>query len=153
MWPTAEQTHPEMLKAKYPHALWRPRGWDGAGAGRGVEEGAQTCIPVGDSCWDMAETSTVLQSNYPPIKNTLKLKKKKKIFPQMLPTRYRILCRLDWCASDGHITNRKLFKVVSVYSLIWSLEVRECNSLIRGPQDCKLRSWFWDRAVFIHASF
>ena len=30
------------------------------------------CIPVADSCKYMAETITILQSNYPPIKNQIK---------------------------------------------------------------------------------
>ena len=33
------------------------------------------CIPMADSCWCMAETNTMRQSNYPPIKNTSILKK------------------------------------------------------------------------------
>ena len=31
-------------------ALWQPRGWDGVGGGREVEEGGDICIPVADSC-------------------------------------------------------------------------------------------------------
>ena len=36
------------------------------------------CIPMADSCSCMAETITILQSNYPPIKNKTKDFKKKK---------------------------------------------------------------------------
>ena len=38
------------------------------GGGKEVEEGSNICIPVADSCWCMTETSTTLQSNYPPVK-------------------------------------------------------------------------------------
>ena len=41
----------------------------GGVGGREVQEGRDICIPVADSCWCMAETSTILKSNYPPIKN------------------------------------------------------------------------------------
>ena len=43
-------------------------GWDGVGGGREVQEGGDICIPVVDSCCT-AETNTILQSNFPPIKN------------------------------------------------------------------------------------
>ena len=39
-------------------------GCAGVGDGRKVWEGGDTCIPVVDSCWCMAETNTILQSNY-----------------------------------------------------------------------------------------
>ena len=35
-------------------------GWDGVGGGREVPEGGDVCIPMVDSCWCMAETSTTL---------------------------------------------------------------------------------------------
>ena len=44
---------------------------DGEGDGREVPEGGGICVPVADSCWGVAETSTILQSNYLP-KNNLK---------------------------------------------------------------------------------
>ena len=50
-------------------ALWQPRGLGWGGGGREVPEGGHTCIPMADSCWCMAETNTILKSNYPPIKN------------------------------------------------------------------------------------
>ena len=34
-----------------------------------------TFIPMADSCWYMAKTNTMVESNYPPIKNKLKKKK------------------------------------------------------------------------------
>ena len=49
-------------------ALWQPRG---VGVGREVQEGGDIHIPMADSCWWMAETNTILQSNYPTIKNTI----------------------------------------------------------------------------------
>ena len=51
-----------------PSALWQPRevGW--VGGGREVQEGWDICVPVAESCWCMAETTTTVQSNYPPIK-------------------------------------------------------------------------------------
>ena len=48
--------------------------WYG-GKWEGVPKGADTCIPMADSCWYMAETITTLKSNYPPIKNNNKVKK------------------------------------------------------------------------------
>jgi len=43
--------------------------WDEVGRGREVQEGGGICILMADSCCCMAETNTVLQSNYPSIKN------------------------------------------------------------------------------------
>ena len=40
--------------------------------GREVQERGDTCIPMTDSCWCMAETNTILYSNSPPIKSFLK---------------------------------------------------------------------------------
>ena len=39
------------------------------GSGREVQEGGNICIPMAGSYWCMAETNTLLWSNYPPIKN------------------------------------------------------------------------------------
>ena len=44
-------------------------GWNGIGGGREVQEGGYICILRADSCCCMAETSTTLQSKYPPVKN------------------------------------------------------------------------------------
>ena len=30
--------------------LWQPKGWDGEGGGREVQEGGDICIPLADSC-------------------------------------------------------------------------------------------------------
>ena len=35
-------------------------GWDGEGDGREVQKGEDICIPMADSCWCVAETSTIL---------------------------------------------------------------------------------------------
>ena len=48
-------------------------GWDAEGGGREVQQGGDICVPVADSCGCMAETNTILESNYPLIK------KKKKV--------------------------------------------------------------------------
>ena len=47
-------------------ALWQPRRVGGA---REAQEGGDICVPMTDSCWCIAEISTILQSNYLPIKN------------------------------------------------------------------------------------
>ena len=52
-----------------------PEGWDGEGGGRGVQDG-DTCTPMADSCQCMAKTTTILQSNWPPIKMNKLLKNK-----------------------------------------------------------------------------
>ena len=44
-------------------------GWNGVGSGKEVQDGGDMCVPVADSFSHTAETNTVLQSNYPPIKN------------------------------------------------------------------------------------
>ena len=41
-------------------ALWQPRGWDGVGVSRDVQEGGDIWIPLVDSCRCMAETNTTL---------------------------------------------------------------------------------------------
>ena len=51
-----------------------PEGLDEVGIGREVQEGGDICVPMADSCWYMAETNMILQSNYPPIKNKYILK-------------------------------------------------------------------------------
>ena len=43
--------------------------WDGVGGGGEVQEEGDVCLPVADSAACMTETNTILQSNYPPIKN------------------------------------------------------------------------------------
>ena len=49
--------------------LWNNvEGCDGAGGGQEVQEGGGICIPMTDSCQCMAETNTILESNYPSIK-------------------------------------------------------------------------------------
>ena len=40
-----------------------------------VQEGGDTCIPVTDPCWCMAETNSILQNNCPPIKEIIKKKR------------------------------------------------------------------------------
>ena len=46
-------------------------GWDGPSKGvegwREVQEGGDIGMPMSDSCRCMAETNTILESNYPPI--------------------------------------------------------------------------------------
>ena len=60
-----------------------PRGWNGVGGGREVQEGRDVCISMADSCGCMAETNTTLYSNYPQSKtNTLeKIIKKQRFHP------------------------------------------------------------------------
>ena len=43
------------------------------GGGREVKAGGAICTPVADSRCCMAETNTTLYSNYPPVKNKIKL--------------------------------------------------------------------------------
>ena len=43
-------------------------GWDGEGGGREVQEWGDICIPMADLCWSLAETNTILYSNYLSIK-------------------------------------------------------------------------------------
>ena len=52
-------------------ALWA-EGRDTLASRREVQEGGDICIPMGDSCWCMAETNTILQSNYPLIEKKKK---------------------------------------------------------------------------------
>ena len=46
-------------------------GWEGEGGGRWVQEGGDMCIPMADSCWCMAKTIRILNSNYPTTKNRI----------------------------------------------------------------------------------
>ena len=39
---------------------------------REAQQGGNVCILMADSCCCMAETKTILQSNYPPIKNKIR---------------------------------------------------------------------------------
>ena len=50
-------------------------GWDGEGGGKEVQKGKDICIPMADSCLGLTENSKILQSNYPSIKNKLKIRK------------------------------------------------------------------------------
>ena len=53
-------------------------GWDGEGSGREAQEGEDICRHVASSHWCMAETITILWSNYPLIKNFKRENKLKK---------------------------------------------------------------------------
>ena len=44
-------------------------GWAGLGGGREVQDRGDICVFRVDSHCYMEETNTILQSNYPPIKN------------------------------------------------------------------------------------
>ena len=41
-------------------ALYKPRGWDGAGDGREVQKGGDICIPMADSCRGLTESNRIL---------------------------------------------------------------------------------------------
>ena len=43
-------------------------GWDGVGDASEVQQGGDTCILMADSHSCMADTNTILKSNYPSIK-------------------------------------------------------------------------------------
>ena len=60
--------------------LWQLRGVGWVGGEKELQQEGDIGIPMytADSCWCLAETNTILQSNYPSIKN--KLKNKKLIF-------------------------------------------------------------------------
>ena len=49
------------------HLLSTGVGW--VGIGREAEKVRHICVSMTDLCWCMAETKTILWSNYPPIKN------------------------------------------------------------------------------------
>ena len=53
-------------------ALWQSRAVGGVGSGKEIQEWGYIPIPMTDSCWYVAETNTILYSNYSPIKNTFK---------------------------------------------------------------------------------
>ena len=63
-------------------------GWGGEGGRREVQEGGDICKPMADSCWCMAET---IKSNYPLIKNEIKLCLKKKKDSYRVPSSYWLL--------------------------------------------------------------
>ena len=49
--------------------LWtNPEGWGEEGRGGRVLDGGATCAPMADSCRYMAKVTTILESNYFPIK-------------------------------------------------------------------------------------
>ena len=48
-----------MMQGAQPSALWQPRG-DGVGDKKKAQERVDICKTVADSCWCMAETSTIL---------------------------------------------------------------------------------------------
>ena len=45
------------------------------GDGKEAQEGGDMCMYIANSLCCIAETNTILQSNYTPIKNKLKIKK------------------------------------------------------------------------------
>ena len=62
-----------MLKAG---ALRQPRGLGCGGRWEGVQDSRDACAPMADSCQCVAKTTTILYSNYNPIKiNFLKARK------------------------------------------------------------------------------
>ena len=64
-----------------PSALWQPKrlGWGGRWEG-GSRRLGHIYISMDDSCWCMAETFTILQNNYHPIKNKWLEKSTKQLF-------------------------------------------------------------------------
>ena len=65
-------------------ALWQSRrvGWGGKCKGGLVWEGGDMGIPMTDFCWCLIENHNILQSNYPSIKNIIKVAKKKNVVLQ-----------------------------------------------------------------------
>ena len=51
------------------------------GGGREVQKIGDRCIPMANLCWYMAETNTIIYSDYPPIKN--KQIKSQKIYQKL----------------------------------------------------------------------
>ena len=47
-----------MAQETQAEALYQPRGWDGEGDGREVQNGGVMCIPMADSCWGLTENNT-----------------------------------------------------------------------------------------------
>ena len=76
-------------------------GWDGELGGRITWQGG-ICILMADSCLCMAETITIFQSNFPPIKN------KNKNFKKSSASRQAVAHPGDVahpCISQGRITS------------------------------------------------
>ena len=48
------------MQGAQPGALWQSRGVGWGGGGSEVQNGADICIPMADSCWCMAESNTTL---------------------------------------------------------------------------------------------
>ena len=79
------------------------------GRGRRVQEGGDIQIPTTDSCWWMAETNTLLQSNYLSIKNKQEKKSKKLSISVLLGVRKASFADMidysmaigDWTQSRG----------------------------------------------------
>ena len=60
------------IGSQWEFAVWlfnNLEAWDGEGGGREVQEGRDIGIPMPDSCWCLAETNTILLTNYLSIKN------------------------------------------------------------------------------------
>ena len=68
------------------------------GGGRQVQEGGDIRTPMTYSCWWMAETNTILKSNYPSIKNKCVNKQEKKETLHICPfgCYEGYICRHDW---------------------------------------------------------
>ena len=58
-----------MTQGAHTSALWQPRGAGRGGRWEGGSGGRRLRISMADSCWWMAETNTILQSNYPSTKD------------------------------------------------------------------------------------
>ena len=43
-------------------SLWQPEEWGGEAGERGVQDGGDTCMPMADSCWCMANTISQFSS-------------------------------------------------------------------------------------------
>ena len=41
-------------------ALWQPGGIGWGGCGWGAQDGGDTCVPMADSCWCVADAITIL---------------------------------------------------------------------------------------------
>ena len=68
-----------MTQGTSPGAPWQSRGEGRGGRKEEVQEGADICISMADWCLSVAETNTILKSNYPKLKiNKLKKKKQKR---------------------------------------------------------------------------
>ena len=99
-------------------------GWNGVGDGKEVREGGEKCIPMADSCWCMAETHTILLSNFPPIKN-------KYIFKKLVQSLGEFQYIKPWCLVEHALCIRpgaKYFWKIFIYvaalglnSCMWDL--------------------------------